>query len=459
MSFILFMSENKDISTVENNNSPVPEHKDDYVKAILFTEEEFMGTFDDSAENEYYTETANEYDTQQQQLLEANSQEKQYQAYTEYESKSPLEIPVSKPSAKSLLRNDVYSFKEENQHPNAPLPPPAHHLKERLLTQQQQQQQQLSPRGAHNDSRFETSRTSTSLPFGLISPPQPPVRTVMEYSYVTNNNNNNGSSHQPNNNNNNNNNNGSNRMHQMSSSSNATTNRLLPSYTRKAPAPFTIYDDSHDTGGLGSGYRLNSHGSSSNGSDTTRSRDSFFSYSDDSNNTGRSRDSFFSYGSLSPKSGGAGGFAGASPRNQAPLDHRNDFQGGRMPMPPSSSSAMAGIAAAGQYGQEEEEEDEEFITTLFSKVRHNRIETVQDILSQGSRRTSRLRDDNGNSLLHVCAQNNLRKMASLVLSFGCEVNAINYKACSALDYAERYSFSKLADWLRSKGALRAEAIQ
>lgn len=398
-----------------------------------------MGTLDDSeigVENEYSPASANEYDAQE---VETSSQEKLFQAYTENESKSSLEVPSSKPSAKSLLRNDVSSFKEENQHPNAPLPPPAHLLKDKLLAQQQQQ----SPRGGQNDRRFETSRTST-LPIGLISPPQPPVRTVMEYSYVTNN----GNGNQLNSNSNN-------RMHQMSSSSGSTTNRL-PSYTRKAPAPFTIYDESHDTGGLGSGYRLNSHGGSSNGSDTSRSRDSFFSYSEDSN-TSRSRDSFFSYGSLSPKSG-AGGYNGPSPRNQAALDHRNDFRGGRMPMPMPPSSSMAGIAA-GQEGKEENEEDEEFVTYLFSKVRHNRIEIVQDILSEGSRRTSRLRDDNGNSLLHVCAQNNLRKMASLVLSFGCEINAINYKACTALDYAERYSFSKLADWLRSKGALHAEAIQ
>jgi hypothetical protein len=409
-----------------DNSSPAPEHKDDSVKAILFTEEDFMGTTEDAeidTENQYYkeaineygsevlneygTETIHEYDTEP---LEANSQEKLVQVYREYGSKSS---PLEKPSSKSLLRNDISSFKEENRHPNAmlPLPAPAH-SKEKLLVQQQ-----YSPRGAQNDSRFESSRSST-LPFGLISPPQPPVRTVMEYSYVTNNGGNNQLHH----------NNGGNRMQQMSSG--PTTNRM-PSYTRKAPAPFTIYDDSHDTGGLGSGYRLNSRGSSSNGSDTTRSRDSFFGYSEESN-TGRSRDSFFSYGGPSP---------------------RNDFNG-RMPMPPSLSAA--GIA---EEEEEDDDDDQEFITSLFSKVRHNRIEIVQDILAKGSQRTSRLRDDNGNSLLHVCAQNNLRKMASLVLSFGCEINAVNFKACSALDYAERYSFSKLADWLRSKGALRAAAIQ
>jgi ankyrin repeat protein len=87
------------------------------------------------------------------------------------------------------------------------------------------------------------------------------------------------------------------------------------------------------------------------------------------------------------------------------------------------------------------------------------MEYVESALESGALRGTRVMDSNGNTLLHICAQNNLRKMAALVLSHGCDINALNHKSCSALDYAERYSFTKMADWLRSKGALNAESLQ
>mmetsp|Transcript_36368 Transcript_36368/g.67735 ORF Transcript_36368/g.67735 Transcript_36368/m.67735 type:complete len:476 (+) Transcript_36368:94-1521(+) len=89
------------------------------------------------------------------------------------------------------------------------------------------------------------------------------------------------------------------------------------------------------------------------------------------------------------------------------------------------------------------------VEQLFSKVRHNRIGDVKAILDRGV--NPRTKDSNGNSLLHICAQNNLKKMASLVLEFGADINAENKKGITALDYCDNYHFDKLGDWFVQNG--------
>ena len=307
-------------------------------------------------------------------------------------------------SAKDLLQYDLSAYKEENLHPNA-LPPP-------VLSPPQWKDKDghVKHSNGRHDSRFDTVRAST-LPLGILSPPQPPVRTIMEYSYAV----------------------GGQVDHRSLSGglgqSSLHQGRTGSSYTSRAPAPFTIYEEGGSDGlrsgsgsGLGSGsgsaYRLNSR--SSNGSNnSTRS------------NGGSSAYSFLDDG-----------------ETELPFVQRSNNNSNK----PSAQSRQ-------KDSTQIEEEDSELVASLFSKVRHNRMEIVQDMLEKGKVRASRLRDENGNTLLHVCAQNNLRKMASLVLSYGCEINALNFKSCSALDYAERYSFGKLADWLRSKGALPSAALQ
>merc|ERR1712167_92816 len=89
------------------------------------------------------------------------------------------------------------------------------------------------------------------------------------------------------------------------------------------------------------------------------------------------------------------------------------------------------------------------IENLFSKVRHNRIEDVKHILVCGT--DVGIKDTNGNSLLHICAQNNLKRMASLVLGYGANINAENKKGITALDYCDNYHFDKLGDWFVQNG--------
>ena len=100
------------------------------------------------------------------------------------------------------------------------------------------------------------------------------------------------------------------------------------------------------------------------------------------------------------------------------------------------------------------DEDGEAEQIIFSRVRHNRFEYVKSALGGGI--SAQVVDDRGNSLLHVCAQNNLRKMAVLVIRAGCSVNLRNKKGFTALDYCVKYSFFDMGDWLMTQGACHGE---
>ncbi len=60
-------------------------------------------------------------------------------------------------------------------------------------------------------------------------------------------------------------------------------------------------------------------------------------------------------------------------------------------------------------------------------------------------------DRNGNTMLHICAQNNLIRMAEICIKHGCDINATNKKGLTPLDYCDSYSFNKLGDWFVAMG--------
>jgi hypothetical protein len=111
--------------------------------------------------------------------------------------------------------------------------------------------------------------------------------------------------------------------------------------------------------------------------------------------------------------------------------------------PESTSSSLTNISTDIEVEQ------------LFSKVRHNRIDDVRAILD--GEMDVRTRDSNGNTLLHICAQNNLKKMANLVLDYGADINAENKKGITALDYCDNYHFDKLGDWFVQMGGDNGQA--
>lgn len=120
-------------------------------------------------------------------------------------------------------------------------------------------------------------------------------------------------------------------------------------------------------------------------------------------------------------------------------------------------------------GESEEEgggmENDEKISMreyLFSKVRHNHFSTVESAIQGGQHdfQGRYAKDENGNTLMHVAVQNNLKKMCSLLITrAGCSINAENKKHMTPLDYAELYRFTPLADWLLSKGAVNGATSQ
>ena len=87
----------------------------------------------------------------------------------------------------------------------------------------------------------------------------------------------------------------------------------------------------------------------------------------------------------------------------------------------------------------------EHIDMVFSKVRHNHIADVKQAIAEGFHPHSV--DYNGNTMLHICAQNNLRKMAQVVIAAGCPINEVNLKGLTALDYANQYQFRELINLL------------
>lgn len=55
-------------------------------------------------------------------------------------------------------------------------------------------------------------------------------------------------------------------------------------------------------------------------------------------------------------------------------------------------------------------------------------------------------------MLHICAQNNLKKMANICIKQGCDINARNRKGMTPLDYCDMLKFSMLAEWMVIMGA-------
>lgn len=93
------------------------------------------------------------------------------------------------------------------------------------------------------------------------------------------------------------------------------------------------------------------------------------------------------------------------------------------------------------------EEEENLLEAMFSKIRHGRYQQVKQLLADGFNPLSV--DVNGNTMLHICAQNNHVKLASLVTKFGCPLDRRNKKNITAIDYATMYNFDEFIDWYES----------
>merc|ERR1712118_206211 len=98
-------------------------------------------------------------------------------------------------------------------------------------------------------------------------------------------------------------------------------------------------------------------------------------------------------------------------------------------------------------GEEDEfEEMDRSFTVLFSFVRHNRYEAVESMLAQDSE-LLQVKDDAGNGLLHIAAQNNHRRIAKLLLKLRSDVDGKNSRGNTPLHYCYAYGYSQLAEFL------------
>ena len=89
---------------------------------------------------------------------------------------------------------------------------------------------------------------------------------------------------------------------------------------------------------------------------------------------------------------------------------------------------------------------------VFSRCRHNRYGDVERALKQGGEGVAAARDAHGNTLLHVAAQNGLKRIAKLLLRHGAALDAQNNKGATPLHYCFTYGYGGLGQYLIGKGA-------
>ena len=78
------------------------------------------------------------------------------------------------------------------------------------------------------------------------------------------------------------------------------------------------------------------------------------------------------------------------------------------------------------------------------------MEALQPYLQRFS--ANKIRDLNGNTLLVIAAQNNLKKMVKLFLRERVDINATNLKGNTALYYSLYYNYVQVAQTLQKYGA-------
>ena len=87
---------------------------------------------------------------------------------------------------------------------------------------------------------------------------------------------------------------------------------------------------------------------------------------------------------------------------------------------------------------------------IFSKVRHGRADKVKEALL--ARFPVDARDEFGNTMLILSAQNNNRRILKLCLKFRANIDAVNKKGNTALHYSCFYEYTEISQTLRKYGA-------
>lgn len=118
----------------------------------------------------------------------------------------------------------------------------------------------------------------------------------------------------------------------------------------------------------------------------------------------------------------------------------------------SMSSMKRGKKSNRSSGTERTEEkvNQAVIKDLFTKSINNRYNEVEELLA--SNLDPNTRDEHGNGILHVAAQNGNKRLMKVALRWGADINGQNKQGQTALHYLFAYKYENLAAYLISKGS-------
>jgi ankyrin repeat protein len=134
------------------------------------------------------------------------------------------------------------------------------------------------------------------------------------------------------------------------------------------------------------------------------------------------------------------------------LSEDDNYKSRKIEHSPQHKSKFYSPESKRQEYEEEKVFDADFIGEfdIFSLARHSRAVELENLLLKGVDPDSK--DNNGNTILLVAAQNGNKRIAKLALRYGAQINMFNTMGNTALHFCYEYNYIELADYLISKGA-------
>ena len=90
------------------------------------------------------------------------------------------------------------------------------------------------------------------------------------------------------------------------------------------------------------------------------------------------------------------------------------------------------------------------IYDIFSFARHNKYQYLESLFEQGLNPDSK--DEHGNTILIIAAQNNNKRILKMALRYGAQINMQNVMGNTALHFAKEYQYDNIFKYLIQKGA-------
>ena len=87
---------------------------------------------------------------------------------------------------------------------------------------------------------------------------------------------------------------------------------------------------------------------------------------------------------------------------------------------------------------------------IFSYARHNRYLELESLFMEGLNPDSK--DENGNTILIIAAQNNNKRIIKIALRYGAQINMQNILGNTALHFAKEFKYYNIFEYLIKKGA-------